>query len=132
MIAWALKKAAGLVAALPPGVATASARHWGWFLAHVVRLRRRYVLATLARCFPEKPVAERRAIYAGMYTQQALNVMELMRFAGGQDAELGAKLETHGEEVVQAALARGHGALIMLAHFRNYDLMGLYAATLFR
>ena len=132
MMVWTLKKAAGLAAALPPGAAKALARHWGWLLAHVLRVRRRYVLATLAQCFPEKPAAERRAVYAAMCTHQALNLMELIQFAGGRDAELGAKLEMHGEEIVQAALARGHGALIMLAHYGNYDLMGLYAATLFR
>lgn len=120
-----------MVAWLPPRWATALARQWGWGLAHVVRIRRGYVLDTLARCFPEKPEAERRAIYAGMCLHQALNLMELMRFAGGRDAELGGLLEVHGEEVVQDALSRGKGVLILIAHFGNYDLMGLYASKLF-
>ena len=87
MIVWTLKKVAKLAAALPPGVAEALARHWGWLLAHVLRVRRSYVLATLARCFPEKTEAERRAIYAGMCVQQALNLVDLIHFAGGRDAE---------------------------------------------
>lgn len=109
----------------------ALARHWGWILAHGVRLRRTYVLDTLARCFPGKSAPERQAIYAEMCRHQALNLMELMRFAGGKDAELGDLLEVRGEEIVKAALARGKGVLILIAHFGNYDLMGLYASKLF-
>jgi Kdo2-lipid IVA lauroyltransferase/acyltransferase len=131
MIAWMLKIVARVIALLPLGWAMALARQWGWMLAQVVRLRRAYVLDTLARCFPEKTERERRAIYAEMCVHQALNLMELMRFAGGKDAELGARLEVHGEEIAQAALARGKGLLILIAHFGNYDLMGLYASKLF-
>jgi lauroyl/myristoyl acyltransferase len=29
-----------------------------------------------------------------------------------------------GEDIVKAALARGKGVLILIAHFGNYDLMG--------
>jgi Kdo2-lipid IVA lauroyltransferase/acyltransferase len=89
------------------------------------------VLDTLAWCFPEMPERERRALYAEMWRHQALNLMELMRFAGGREEELGALLEVRGEEIVKAALARGKGALILIAHFGNYDLMGLYASKLF-
>ena len=131
MVAWALKTTAKVVAALPLGWATALARQWGWLLAHVLRLRRAYVLDVLARCFPEKSAAERFAIYAGTCRHQALNLMELMRFAGGKDAELAGRLEARGEEIVKDARARGKGVLILIAHFGNYDLMGLYASKLF-
>lgn len=107
------------------------ARHWGWVLAHVVRLRRAYVLETLARCLPDLTARDRRALYVEVCRNQALNIMELMRFAGGKDAELGGLIEVHGEEIVRAALARGKGALILVAHFGNYDLMGMVAAKLF-
>lgn len=131
MIAGLVKAMAKAVAGLPLPWAAAWARHWGWLLAHVVRLRRGYVLATLVRCFPEKPERERRALYAAMLRHQALNLMELMRFAGGKDAELGALIEVRGEEIVKNALARGRGVLILVAHFGNYDLMGMCAAKLF-
>ena len=131
MIAWALKMVAKVIAVLPLGWAMALARHWGWMMAHVVRLRRAYVLDALARCFPEKTERERRAIYAEMCGHQALNLMELMRFAGGKEAELGTRLEAHGEEIVKSALSRGKGLLILIAHFGNYDLMGLYASKLY-
>lgn len=119
------------MAGLPLRWARALARQWGWLMAHVIRLRRGYVLATLARCFPEKTPADCRAIYAEMCRHQALNLMELFRFAGGKEAELGSLLEVHGEEIVIKALERGQGVLILIAHFGNYDLMGLFASKLF-
>lgn len=131
MVVGLLKTTAKVVALLPLGWAMALARHWGWMLAQVVRLRRTYVLDALARCFPEKTDRERRDLYAEMCRHQATNLMELMRFAGGKDGELGGLLDMHGEEIVQAALSRGKGVLILIAHFGNYDLMGLYASKLF-
>ena len=130
-MAWLLKGLAKAVAWMPRRWATAWARHWGWLLANGVRLRRAYVLETLARCFPEKTPEERWGIYADMCRHQALNLMELMRFAGGRDGELAGLLEVHGEEIVKEALAREKGVLILIAHFGNYDLMGLYASKLF-
>jgi Kdo2-lipid IVA lauroyltransferase/acyltransferase len=132
MLANLLKLAARLTAWLPLGAATALAGHWGWMLAHVARLRRGYVLETLAWCFPETSERDRRALYADSMRHQALNLMELMRFAGGRDAELAERVEVHGEEHVKAALARGKGVLILIAHFGNFDLLGLYASKLFR
>jgi Kdo2-lipid IVA lauroyltransferase/acyltransferase len=131
MIAGLLKTTAKAVAWLPAGWARALALHWGWMLARVVRLRRTYVLATLARCFPEKTEAERRAIYVENCRQQAQNLVELMRFAGGREAELGELVDVQGEEHVRSALERGRGVLILIAHYGNYDLMGLYAAKRF-
>ena len=131
MMAWMLKKVARLLARLPAERAAALARHGGGLLAQAVRLRRTYVLAVLARCFPGTPPAERRALYVEMCRQQALNAMDLLRYAGGREAELSARLQVHGLEHVQAALARGKGVLILTAHYGNYALLALLAPKLF-
>ena len=117
---------------LPAGWARGVARHWGWMLARVVRLRRAHVLASLARGFPGMTERERRVLYAEICVQQAANLMELMRFAGGREAELGELFEVHGEEIVKAALARGKGVLILIAHYGNYALLALQVPKLFR
>jgi KDO2-lipid IV(A) lauroyltransferase len=131
MIAWLVKCTAWIAAALPLSWALAWARQWGWLTAHIVRPRRSYVLATLARCLPEKSPRERRALYAEVCRHQALNLIELMRFAAGRGGELGARVDFHGEEHFRAALSRGKGALVLVAHFGNYDLMGMLVATLY-
>jgi len=119
------------VSLLPLSWAMALARQCGWIMAHLVRLRRSYVLETLARCLPEKSEVERRRIYKEMCVHQAMNMVELMRFAGGKNAELDARVEARGEAHVKEARQKEKGVLILIAHFGNYDLMGLYAAKLF-
>jgi Kdo2-lipid IVA lauroyltransferase/acyltransferase len=131
MIAWIVKGIAKGVSLLPLRWAMALARHWGWMLAHVVRLRRAYVLGALARALPEMDEEGRIRIYNEMCMHQAMNMMEVMRFAGGKHEELGSRMEMRGAEYVTQALDRGKGALILIAHFGNFDLMGLYAAKLF-
>ena len=131
MFAWILHRLAKLVARLPWGAANALARHWGWVLAQVVRLRRAHVLKALARGFPEKTPAECRAIYAAVCRQQALNAMELLRYVGGRQAELQAHLDVCGMENVKTGLARGNGVLVLIAHFGNYALLALQVPRLF-
>ncbi len=131
MVAWALKALAKGVAALPAGAAAALARGAGWILAHALRVRRGPVLEALARSFPEKTGRERKRLYAEMWRHQALNAMELLRYAGGRAAELSARFEVRGEEIVQAALAQGKGVLILIAHVGNYALLALQAPRLF-
>jgi len=131
MIAWVLKAVAKGVSFLPLRGAMALARQWGWVMAHIIRLRRTYALDTMARCLPAKSDAERRQIYNEMCMHQATNMMELMRFVGGKDAELGERLDIQGEGHVKRARELGKGVLILAAHFGNYDLMSLYTARLF-
>ena len=131
MFAWVLRGLAKAVAALPLGGATALARAVGWILANVVRLRRTYVLQALARCLPEKTDSERQALYAAVCRQQVLSMMELLRYAGGREAELAARLEVSGKEHVEAARALGKGVLVLIAHFGNYALLALQVPRLF-
>ena len=131
MFAWVLRGLARAVAALPAGAATALGNGIGWTLARVVRLRRTYVLETLARCFPEKTPVERQALYAEICRQQARNVVEVLRYAGGREAELAARLDVSGKEHVEAARALGKGVLVLIAHFGNYALLALQVPRLF-
>ena len=131
MFAWVLRGLARAVAALPAGAATALGNGIGWTLARVVRLRRTYVLETLARCFPEKTPVERQALYAEICRQQARNVVEVLRYAGGREAELAARLDVSGKEHVEAARALGKGVLVSIAHFGNYALLALQVPRLF-
>ncbi len=130
MLAWFLKSMAKGMAGVPARWAQALGRGGGRVLAHGMRLRRTYVLEVLARSFPEKTPDEHRAIYAAMCRHQALNLVEILRFAGGREEEIRARIEVSGEEVVKQALERGKGVLVLIAHFGNYDLMGLFASRL--
>ena len=131
MIAWALKSVAKAVAFLPLGGARVLARHWGWMLAHGIRLRRTYVLNTLRRCFPEKSKSECKVLFGEMCRNQALNVMDLMRYVGGKETEMAGLFDVRNLEQVEVAHARGKGVLILLAHLDNYPLLALQVPRLF-
>lgn len=125
MLALLLKFLSRLAALLPYGPAAGLARGCGGFLARVLRLRRTCVLQTLGRCFPQKTLAERQAIYVEMWRLQALNILELLRFVGGKTEELLARIEVRNMDRLEAALARGKGVLVLSAHFGNYLLQAL-------
>lgn len=130
MMYWLLRGIGWQVAALPEAWARKLAQTCGDILARVIGLRRKYVLSTLARCFPEKTPAEHRFIYDQMCKHQALNLMELMRYYGGRQDELESHIEIHGQEHIGAALKRERGALLLLAHCGNYVLAALLASKI--
>jgi KDO2-lipid IV(A) lauroyltransferase len=107
------------------------ARHWGWMVAHVFRIRRPYVLDALAASFPEKSIKERKAIYNQMCVQQMLTLMEVVRYVGGRDKEMRERMEVHGEELAREAYDRGKGVLVLIAHYGNYPLLALQVPSLF-
>jgi KDO2-lipid IV(A) lauroyltransferase len=100
----------------------------GWFVARVVRHRRAEARAALTRSLPELSQTETTAALDGMYRNLALNLVEILRMYGGATDELNALMTIEGEEHVQAALARGRGALVLTAHLGNFDMLGMFAA----
>lgn len=99
------------------------ARGLGWLAFHVIRIRRRVVFANLRLCFPEKSPREIHALARAHYDALALGLFEVC--AGWWAPPAG--LPTHrvvGLEHLQRALARGHGALLLTAHFTTLEISG--------
>ena len=100
----------------------------GWLLGHVVRHRRTMALSALHRSLPALSSAETNAAVNGMYRNLATNLIEILRLEGGaQDPGLDL-FSIEGEEHITAALARGHGALLLTAHYGSWELLGIFAA----
>jgi len=119
------------MARMPKGAASAAGRGLAWALGSVARIRRREVLATLARCFPEMPARERRAVYRGMWRNLAEGLVEVCRYAGGRTREVLDAREVRGRERVAEALASGKGVIALLAHVGNYPLLAADVPRLF-
>ncbi len=100
----------------------------GWFSGHVVRYRRATALAALRRSLPELSEAEVLATLDGMYRNLATNLVEILRAEGGVEDQPADFFSYDGEERIAAALARGHGALILLAHYGSWELLAMFAA----
>jgi KDO2-lipid IV(A) lauroyltransferase len=105
----------------------ALARGLGWFVFNVVRIRRRVVFTNLRLCFPEKTPGEIATLARAHYDSLALGLFEL---CAGWWA-LPAELPPHrvlGIENLHAALAKGHGALLLTAHFTTLEIGGRFMA----
>ncbi len=101
------------------------ARGIAWFVFHFIRLRRRVVFANLRLCFPEKSEKEIRALARAHYDSLALGLFELCAGWWAQPADLPPH-RVVGLEHLQAALAKGHGALLLTAHFTTLEIGGRF------
>ncbi|MBQ9344404.1 MAG: lysophospholipid acyltransferase family protein [Kiritimatiellae bacterium] len=120
------------LAALPLRAAIALGRHWGRLCANVLRIRRREVLDTLVRCFPEKSPAERLAIYRGVWQNQCLTIVEVARYMGGRVDEVAGRMEVIGQAGVQSLLDdTSRGCLVLISHLGNYPLLAFNVPRLF-
>ena len=100
----------------------------GWFYGHVVRHRRAEALAALRHSLPELSEAGALAVLDGMYRNLAINILEVLRADGGVVEHAADLFSVEGEEHVQAALARGRGALILMAHYGSWEMLAAHAA----
>jgi len=103
-------------------------RRLGWIYGHIIRHRRAEALDALRRSLPELTAAEATAALNGMYANLALNLVEVLRMYGGAVEELDDLMTIEGEDIVRAALQQGRGAMILMAHLGNFDLLGMFAA----
>jgi KDO2-lipid IV(A) lauroyltransferase len=99
------------------------ARGLGWFVFNVIRIRRRVVFTNLRLCFPEKSSAQIHALARAHYDSLALGLFEVCAGWWARTAELPPH-RIVGLEHLHAALSRGHGALLLTAHFTTLEIGG--------
>ncbi len=127
-----LKGFHALFSALPYGAIRRLGAGLGWFLGRVVRHRRRIVREALARSLPERTDAERERIADAMYRHLATLVLESLHFAGRRAGEFASRLDVVGRENLEAVRARGGGALLLMGHIGNWELIGLAYTPMWR
>jgi KDO2-lipid IV(A) lauroyltransferase len=99
------------------------ARVFGAIAFHIVGIRRRVVFTNLRLCFPEKPPKEITALARAHYDALALGVFEVCAGWWAEPRDL-PPYRLIGLEHLRAALARGHGALLLTAHFTTLEICG--------
>jgi KDO2-lipid IV(A) lauroyltransferase len=112
-----------LLQALPSGAVDALARAVA-ACAWALGIRRRVTLDNLAHAFPERSLAERRALARGAYANMARVVVDALRTLGASRAELLAEVEVEDFGPVERALARGKGLLVATAHLGSWEMFG--------
>lgn len=128
---WFLRGLEALFRALPPRAAFAVGRGIGFFLGRVLRHRRRYVVEIIKRCLPER-AADANRIADAMYRHLGLLIAECLHYSGARAASFREQVDLVGREHIEAVRARGAGALVLMGHIGNWELMGLVAADFWK
>ncbi len=103
----------------------------GVWLYERVKLRRKLVETNLRLCFPEKSDEERERIARQVYIEQAQSLFEIMRaplIRSKADAEK--IFEVKNLSLVEKCNAEGKGAIVVSAHFGNWELKAMCWAFL--
>jgi len=100
----------------------------GWVLQHVIRFRSDTIRSQLALAFPELEAPARGELVRGVYRHLGLLVFELLKLPGMSAEQVLRTCSIRGREHLDAALAKGRGALALCGHIGNWE-MGLTAAS---
>ena len=124
VVGWLANRVMDAVCALPASTRDGIARFVGR-LAYTLGIRRRVALENLAQAYPELSEAERRRIALGAYITMTRVVLESLDAKDHVEPEWEVP-EVQGEawEALKASVARGQGALLVTAHFGNWERAG--------
>jgi len=99
------------------------ARGLSWFVFRFIRIRRRVVFTNLRLCFPDKSAAEIQTLARAHYDSLALGLFEVCAGWWSRTDNLPAH-RIIGLPHLHTALARGHGAILLTAHFTTLEMGG--------
>jgi KDO2-lipid IV(A) lauroyltransferase len=116
--------ALGVLRMLPERLALGMGGGFGWFAGTVLGIRRRVVREHLRLAFPGETEAWRRRLGRASFRhlgREALATFLLGRMAS---EEILKRTEIGSLDLLREALARGKGAVLLTAHFGNWELAG--------
>lgn len=120
---------AGVLRAVPEGVALRIGAAVGWFAGAVVGLRRRVVRDNLRRAFPDRAEAWRRRVARASWAHLGRETVATFRLADVTPEELLDRCDFTGIEAFEAALAEGRGVVLVSGHLGNWEVGGASLAA---
>ncbi|HUN53678.1 MAG TPA: lysophospholipid acyltransferase family protein [Smithella sp.] len=103
-----------------------------WLFYHMVAKSRLIVLHNLQRSFPEKDLKEIIKIAKGVYRHFSIVAAEFFDLPSITRENIDKWVEVEGMENADAALALNKGALSIVAHFGNWELLTIAIPMLVR
>ena len=119
------------ISRLPLGISRGIGRAMGSLLWLINGREAKVTKRNLEMCFPEMPEQERLKLAKRSLQETGVMLMETPAVWMRDMAWLRSKvIETEGCELVDEALAKGKGMVLIAPHLGNWEVVGLYAATL--
>jgi Kdo2-lipid IVA lauroyltransferase/acyltransferase len=123
---WLALGAMRLLVALPFGAQRVTGVVLGRLAHAMARTRRRIAALNLELAFPELDPSRRRALLLRHFESLGMSVIETALCWWAGDERIDRLVEVHGLEHIEAALAAGHGAIMLTGHFTTLDLGGRF------
>lgn len=119
-----------LLALLPLPVLHGLGALAGWLLWLTPSSRRRVALINIRACFPQLPPNRQKLLARRGLVHEMKSIFELPFFwLGPKDKLLASVRETHGEDLVEQALAQGKGLILLTLHLGGFEAPGhVYAS----
>lgn len=102
----------------------------GRLVSRVAPLRREVALANLAAAFPELDADARRDIYLRMMETLGVVLADFARLGRDRSEDLVPVVSMQNLKAIDRALAPGRGAMLLSAHFGNWEGMGAVLAQM--
>ena len=119
---WCMLGLLRLSALLPYRAAITLGRGYGRLIGWLLPSRNRIVDTNLARCFPDKPAAERARIKADCFGNLGVSLIEAALCWWWPDEKLRNLVEIRGREHLDAVLDNGRGAILLTGHFTSLEI----------
>lgn len=119
---WLLMGLGWLLAQLPYRLQMALGRTLGGLGYHLVGKRRRIAAINLRLCFPELGEQERDRLLRAHFRSVGMGALETMLCWWGPTQRIDSLAHIEGLEHLEAAAARGHGIILLSAHFTSLEL----------
>lgn len=95
----------------------------GFVYGRIIRYHRKDALQALERSLPGKSKREYCRIANRMYASHGVYVMESIRYFMRDSTAIRSRIGIENREILEKVLERGKGAIILTAHFGNFDIM---------
>ena len=106
-----------------------TAKKIGFFLADVafifVPIRKKHIIDSLTKSFPNKSEQEIKKIAKDVYKQFVCTVVEIIFVSKMTDEQIKDIVNFENIYLIEQALKKGKGGVIMSAHFGNWEMLAL-------